>query len=249
MLRRNISFVPETAKGVRDKNAFQAMLEYIDELGTADAETAVTYLRNLLFSFLVLRDKSRITLLRINRLSLEQYGFLLDSLLGTQSGGLLPLLVGVATFESIRETYGLPWTIDWQGINVADAASGAGGDITVSRDGRPIITIEVTERPIDRARVRATFNTKISPNRLDDYIFFYSGPEPSDDAREAARTYFAQGHDVNFLPLKDWTMTVMSALGQAGRRVFVDRMVALLEQKAPAGIKVVWNDAIRTIVS
>lgn len=248
-LRRNISFVPETAKGLRDREAFGAMLAFIDGLLAAEAADARAYLRYLLTAFVELRDRSKITLSRINRLSMDQYSTLISALLATPSGGLLPVLLAVATFEAIRSTYGLPWEIESQGINVADAASGAGGDITVKRDGKVVISVEVTERPIDNARVRSTFATKISPNSIDDYLFFYSAATPTDDARKAAKAYFAQGHEINFVAIKEWILTVLSTLGVNGRAVFTEALIDLLDRTdVPAAIKVAWNDNVRAVV-
>jgi hypothetical protein len=198
--RRNISFIPETGRGLRDKEAYAAMLAFLEQLEAADEDEAKSYLRFLLISFIGLRERSNIVLSRINRLSVEQYGLLLEAMLRTPSGGLLPVLLAVATFKAMKDFYGLPWDIQWQGINVADAARGAGGDITIFRDGRIVIAVEVTERVIDADRIRSTFRTKISPNALDDYLFFYAGTDPTEQARASARAYFAQGHEINFAP-------------------------------------------------
>jgi hypothetical protein len=248
--RRNVSFVPETAKGLRDKVAFQAMLDFIDLLREADADTAREYLVHLLWHFVELRNKSKIPLSRVNRLSVEQYSALIDLLLGSATGGLMPVLLVVSTFQAIKEVYGLPWEIESQGINEADAASGAGGDVTVRRGGRVVLAVEVTERTIDEDRVRSTFRTKISPNAIDDYLFFFSGMKPTESARARARAYFAQGHEINFVPVKNWIITVLSTLGASGRQTFTDKLVdALDDVKIPAAIKVSWNKHVRTILA
>jgi hypothetical protein len=88
------------------------------------------------------------------------------------------MLVSVAMFKTIKQCYSLDWEIEWQGINVADKASKAGGDITITEEGIIIFAVEVTERPIDGKRVTATFNTKISPNKISDYLFIYSNIDP-----------------------------------------------------------------------
>jgi hypothetical protein len=98
------------------------------------------------------------------------------------------------------------WEIDYQGINVADAASGVGGDITITHEGKIVFAAEVTERPLERARIVATFNTKIAPNGIEDYLFFVRSETLADDARQQARQYFAQGHEVNFLEIKNWVL-------------------------------------------
>ena len=249
-LRRNISFVPETEKGLRDKEAFGAMLAFIAELQAGDSTNAHNMLLHLMSQFVTLREKSKIILSQINRLSIEQHATLLNLLLSTASGGLLPVLLAVSTFNALKAVYGLPWLVDWQGINVADAASGAGGDVTIRRGTTIILSVEITERIIDEDRVRSTFRTKISPNAIDDYLFFFSTSPPTEGARTRAKTYFAQGHEINFAPVKEWIITVLSTLGANGRTIFTKNIVALLDRnEVPASIKVAWNEHVRSVLA
>lgn len=246
--RRSVTFSPETQKGMRDKEAFGAMLTIIDQLKTGDQDDAETFILHLLNKFIELREKSDITLAQIKRLSIDQYADLIKRLLDTPSGGLLPVLLTVATFTALKEVYDLPWQINFQGINVTDAASGASGDVTVSAEGKTLIVVEVTERTIDESRVRSTFRTKILPNKIEDYLFLFSGEQPSDEARERARSYFAQGHEVNFVRLAPWIMTFLTTLGSDGRAIFTDCIVEALKKKdISASIKVAWNDIVREL--
>lgn len=247
--RRSVSFSPETQKGMRDKDAFGAMLTVIDELRAARRDEAESCLRYLLTKFVDLREKSHIALARIKRLSIDQYAKLIKGLLETASGGLLPVLLTVAMFTAIKEVYGLPWQIESQGINVADAASGAGGDVTVSTKDKTLIAVEVTERTIDESRVRSTFRTKILPNKIEDYLFLFSAERPTEEALERARSYFAQGHEVNFVSLHEWIMIFLTVLGAEGRTVFTDCMIQALDRKeVSASLKVAWNEIIRGLV-
>ncbi len=246
--RRSVAFTPETQRGVRDKEAFGAMLTIIDQLQAGDEDDAEAYILHLLNKFIELREKSEITLAHIRRLSIDQYAQLIGKLLDTPSGGLLPVLLTVATFTALKEVYELPWKIEFQGINVADAASGAGGDVTVYIEGKPLIAVEVTERTIDESRVRSTFRSKILPNKIEDYLFLFSGDEPSDEARERARSYFAQGHEVNFVPLPPWIMTFLTTLGSDGRGIFTECIIeALNKRDVSASIKVAWNEIVREL--
>jgi hypothetical protein len=191
--RRNVSFTEETRRGLRDSAGYDAMLNYIELLRAADTKEAQRDLAVLLLHFFVaLRDASKVTLARIARLSLDQQRRLVEALLDTPSGGLLPVLLAVALFQTLNECHELGWEIEWQGINVADRASGAGGDITIRNGGDLHLAIEVTERAVERARVVSTFNTKISRNAIRDYLFLVTR-EPPADAKEAAGQYFGQG--------------------------------------------------------
>src|SRR5262249_21007670 len=141
------------------------------ELMTDDEEIRA-FIRTLLYDFGKLREAADVPLSRLQRLSLEQFDVLITSLLGTPSGGRLPVIVVVAALQTIKDYFGVDWTIDYQGINVADAPTGVGGDITVTKQGQIVLAAEVTERPVDRTRVLATFNTKIAPQGMGDYLFF-----------------------------------------------------------------------------
>lgn len=247
--RRSVRFVRELP-GQRDPGAYAAFMDFLDHLQAApDEESARTLLRYLLFRFVLLRNAAQITLRRIHRLSVEQYERLIESLLQVPSGGRFPVLLAVATFQTIKECFGLDWSIEWQGINVSDRASGVGGDITISRDNQVVFAVEITERQIDRSRVVSTFNTKISPAGLDDYLFFFSASPPTEDARAAARQYFAQGHEINFVPVKDWVTTTLTTIGPRCRALFTESFVLLLEgPDVPADIKVAWNTEVSRLV-
>jgi hypothetical protein len=249
MFRRSVTFTPETRRGVRDKKTFDALLAFIEQLLASDSQTARTYLRYLLIGFAKLRDTAAIEIRRVARLSMEQLSPLVAGLLVTPRGGLIPVLLSVAMFRTLRDCYDLDWDIEQQGINVSDRASGAGGDITIRRNGQVLMAIEVTERPIGRARIVSTFNTKISPNGLNDYLFIFSAAPPTDDAKEQAGRYFAAGHEINFVAVQDWIVTTLTTIGQRCRARFTANFINLLTEMAvPAAIKVAWNSQVVAIV-
>ncbi|HET7911947.1 MAG TPA: restriction endonuclease, SacI family [Pseudolabrys sp.] len=248
-IRRGVHFVPGGARGQRDQDAFNALVDIVNYVRTRSKDDALAYLRYLLGLFVALRESAKITLRRVARLSLAQYSPLIDGLLSTPSGGLMPVLLAVAMLRTLRDCFQLAWDIEWQGINVADRQSGASGDITVRRAGQTFLVVEVTERPITRDRVVSTFNTKISPSGLDDYLFFFAAVQPTDDARAAARRYFAQGHEINFIPIRDWIVTCMTTIGPNCRAAFTSNVLLLLESKdVPAAVKQTWNDQVTALL-
>jgi hypothetical protein len=249
--RRSVKFDAETGKGVRDKKAFAAMLAYIEELKSATAvEEIEALVRHLLWQFVMLRDKSKITLARINRLSLPQLNGLIVAMLNAKSGGRFPVLLSTAMLQTLRKQFNLPWNISQQGINSADSASKTGGDIDVTdmETGKFVFSIEITERVIDRSRVISTFTSKISPHSIEDYLFFYSMSLPEKGALEVARQYFAQGHDISFLNVEEWLRNSLATVGSKGRTTFTNEFVDLLDQQEmPSEMKVLWNDLIKQL--
>lgn len=247
--RRNVKFVPETARGLRDKSGYDALLIFLAALEKATIVEAKQLLRYLLYRFVELRNASRVPLSKISRVSLEQYDVLIRELLQAQSGGLIPVLLVVAMLRTVNSCFRLNWNIEFQGINVSDKASGAGGDITVIKDGETLLAIEVTERPIEKSRVVSTFNTKVIRAGIQDYLFVYSNSTPTEEARTAARTYFSQGHEINFVQVTDWILNNLATLGSRCRSMFTKEILELLDgREVPATLKLVWNDAVRKLV-
>ncbi|CAH0313495.1 restriction endonuclease, SacI family [Roseomonas sp. CECT 9278] len=249
VFRRSVGFAPETREGLRDKLGFDALLVFLEHLRAADAATARMYLRFLLHGLVKLRDAANVTLLHVQRLSVEQYEILIGGLLQVPSGGRLPVLLAVAMFQTLNQCFSLNWSIEWQGINVADRASDVGGDITIKSGSELILAVEVTERPIDRARVQSTFSTKVLRHGISDYLFFFAAATPTPDARALARQYLGQGHDISFLPVKDWLVSTLGTIGPRCRAEFTVLFIAQLNSTdVPASLKLAWNEHIRRLV-
>lgn len=248
--RRNVKFVPETGSGLRDKEGYKALLAFLDALEQSRKQEAMTLTLYLLYCFIKLRNTSRVPLSQISRLSIEQYHDLLKNFLQVQSGGLVPVLLVVAMLQTIKSCFSLKWEIEFQGINVSDKSAGAGGDITVTLAGETVLAIEVTERPIEKSRVVSTFNTKVVRAGIQDYLFVYSDATPTEDARNAARTYFSQGHEINFVQVKEWILNNLATLGAKCRSMFTEELLALLDARdVPASVKIAWNDIVRKVVA
>ena len=248
--RRSVKFVSETGSGLRDKEGYKALLAFLGELEHSNKSEAKNLTLYLLYRFAELRNASHVPLSKISRLSLDQYHDLLSEMLQVQSGGLIPVLLVVAMLSTIKSCFGLKWEIKFQGINVSDKSSGAGGDITVTLAGETILAIEVTERPIEKSRVVSTFNTKVMLTGIQDYLFVYTNATPSDDARRAARTYFSQGHEINFVQVQAWILNNLATLGAKCRGTFTKELLALLDMREiPASVKIAWNDIVRKVVT
>ncbi len=251
VFRRSVQFHAATRSGLKDKAGYDAFLDLIACIERlADDAALHQVLKYVLYRFARLREEADVPLARLQRISLEQYDAIISDLLATPSGGRLPVLLVVATFLAIKQTFQLDWDIQWQGINVADTASGAGGDVTIMSQGQVLLSAEVTERVLDRPRMVSTFNSKISPTGVEDYLFFLRPSALTDEARQQARQYFAQGHEVNFLDTRGWILTVLATLGRKGRSAFNKTLVGLLSAaEIPRSIKVHWNELIGRIAA
>jgi len=117
VFRRNVMFDQETRKGVRDKTGYDAFYALLTQLErNSDAESIRSFLAYLLFRFILLREAAKIGVSKIQRISLNQYEWLIDSLIATPSGGRVPVILVLAAFETIKEVFSLVWSIEFQEI-------------------------------------------------------------------------------------------------------------------------------------
>jgi hypothetical protein len=250
VFRRSVSFVEDTAAGMRDKegyHAFTALLDLIQK--TNDYSVVKDQLIAILRLFIKIRDDALIPLARLNRVSMGQFKLLLKKLIVCKSGGLLPVLLTVAFFQTLAEYYTVPWEITYQGINVADRATGEGGDITIKASGKTYLAIEVTERIIGEDRVRATFNHKIIHNDIKDYLFVYTKRLPEAKAFEVASSYFPQGYDINLVGLEELIASSFQAMKADARTIFTGKMLQILSASNISSIaKVSWNNSVASLV-
>ncbi len=224
-----------------DQGGFDALVAVVDYLRELDDGLAREYLRYLLRRFIELRESGNIPLKKIAKPNLQQLGRLIDGMLTVKSGGRIPAMLATAMFQTIGECHALGWHVEFQGINVADKASGAVGDISIRKSGILILGVEVTERPINQTRVTSTFEDKVSPSGLADYLFITT-VKPDDGALAAARSYTGVGHEMNFVILSNWLHDNLSVVGPACRSLFQSRMIDLLGTGGiPAELKVAWN--------
>jgi hypothetical protein len=246
VFRRGVQFVLSTRVGLKDKSGYDALLQIFDYVELQTEPSAVSgLLDHVLHKFVALREAADILIARLPRISLSQYGTLLDGLLGTPSGGRIPVILVVAMLKTIKVVFKLEWEIEYAGINVADAAAGASGDITVKSAGVPVMILEVTERPVQASRVQSTFRAKIATSGVVDYLFLVDLDRVSPDAVEEARKYFAQGYEVNFIDVSTWVLMSLATMGVAGRSEYNTSLTKLFEDpELPNAVKVGWNEQV-----
>jgi hypothetical protein len=250
VFRRSVAFTGATREGLKDKKGYDALLTLIETVRNESDNTVLkTILAYLLYNFILLREESRVELTRLRRISLSQFRNLIASLVSKKSGGRFPVLLIVSMLEAFANRFSLNWRIQWQGINVADAASGVGGDITVTEGTRTVIVVEVTERPVDAATVRATFSGKIAPSKIQEYMFMVHTDQAGTAAREQADKYFMQGYEVSFVDMWEWLTSTLATVGSEGRQYFQECLLRHLSDKAvPNTLKLMWNEEAERLV-
>ena len=249
VFRRSVGFNEDTGRGVRDRDAFARFLDVVQRINASDETELEQILVLLAYRFLVLREVTTIRLSKLRRISHEQYEKLIHNLLETPSGGRFPMFLVEAVFCAIQEAFDLDWEIVTQGINVADGPTGATGDIEIRSQGRTVLAAEVTERVVDKHRVRTTFETKIAVAEVHDYLFLVTA-SPKADAKIQARQYFSQGHEVNFADIETYILATLLSVGVTGRAAFNQVLTSRIDAAdVPAALKVAWNEQIQALTT
>jgi hypothetical protein len=251
VFRRSVAFDETTEAGLRDKDGYRALLKLLAVIQQAqDEDQLLRLLDYTVLRFLRLREEAQIELIRLERLSLAQCRQLIDGLLARQSGGVFPLVVVLSMVEAIDKSFSLSWDVEYQGINVSDMAAGAAGDVTINRSGTPWLSIEITERAVDEFRVRGAFKDKVSPLGVLDYVFMVHMERIGAEAKEQAEKYFAQGYDVNFVDIREWTFNTLVTVGREGRKRFQERVISHLEQEGvKRALRVAWNQEMEKLTA
>jgi hypothetical protein len=250
VFRRQVKFDAVTRQGVRDQKGYDAFLRLLDGIAFEDNQgTLLRVLDYLLYRFVLLREAAKVNLIRLDRVSLSQYKRLINRLITRPSGGFFPVILVLAMVETIVARFSLDWQVEFQGINVADKASGVGGDIIIKEKGKDVFTIEITERPVDVSRVIATFTDKIAPLHIPDYVFAVNLKQIEDQAKQQAEKYFTQGYDVNFVDIEGWLINCLVLVGSKGRHLFQEMVIPhLSDEQVPQALKVAWNEEVTGLI-
>jgi hypothetical protein len=251
VFRRSVRFDESTEAGLKDQSGYRAFLGLLSAIEREENNCDLLGLLDyVLYRFVLLREEARVGLIEMERISLTQYKRLIDGLLSRPSGGFFPVLLVACMIEAVNRTFSLGWQVEHQDINVADRAAGVPGDITIRRNGSAWLSIEVTERSVDSARVTDTFKDKIAPMAVHDYVFLVHVDRIDRDAQDQAERYFAQGYDVNFVDIGEWLFNTLVTVGRDGRKQFQARLIEhLRREEVTTAVKVAWNEEIEKLTA
>lgn len=250
VFRRSVKLDTETRKGMRDKSGYDALLTLLHDIEDAPGEDVRKLLRYVVYSFLELREREQVELLQPRRLTLGEWQQLLAGLLERPSGGRFPLFLAVAALRALSNYFGESWDIQHQAINVADSAAGVPGDIVIRKGQRIVLAIEVTERPVDAARIQQILQSKVYHYSVPDYVFLVKKTtDAAEEALDLAAKSAIRGHEVGFIEIRPWLISVLATIGFYGRELFYKEFVNLLSKDdIPVTVKLAWNEEVNRLV-
>ena len=206
-------------------------MELLDELEGAENLAVIEAFRRVLRALVRRLAEQSFGYAIPQRISLPAMSTMLTEFLGTPSGGLRPLAVTTALLRTIGKAFGVFSHVEGQGINEADAAGGAPGDILCYCQDDPnrlCLVVEVKDIDLRLAHVQSsTRKAKQADVGLSNLLFAVPAVRLSDrEAIEAlTRREWAAGLNVyttaviplmeaTFMLLRDeWRIDLLRAIG------------------------------------
>jgi len=232
---------------VRDKSEWNALVEFLDGLEAVSSSELQNAFRRVLGS-LVRKLSSQTFAYQIpQRSGFPQLMDDLDAFLSKPSGGLRPLAVASALFKILGEGFSLFDDVQSQGVNEADAATGMPGDIMCRRDGKLCLVVEVKDRGLTLADVRAsTRKAREAEGDLSDLLFAVSSVREKDQDEIASLVHsnWAAGLNIYTVNLLDLSCHAFALLKEEWRIQFVRAICNELDSRQDQAARKAWHDLL-----
>ena len=157
------------------------------------------------------------------RISLSQLCGLLDQYLYISDGGLRPMIVATALMRTLGEAFSIFTRVESQGLNEADAASGAPGDVSCFGAGEELVlAVEVKGHDLTYVELGATILSARSTG-VQNILFATPGIASVDreDIERRIDDEFASGSNVHQISINELARAAFSLLGEDWRVRFV----------------------------
>ena len=235
---------------VRDKAGWAALVSLLNELEGVDHIERIQAFRRVLRSLVRRLAAQTFGYAIPQRVSLPTVSKILVAFLGTPSGGLRPLAVTTALLRTIGTAFGLFSRVEGQGINEADAAGGAPGDVLCYCHDDPehlCLVVEVKDIELTIAHVQsATRKAKQADVGLTSLLFTVPAIRLSDrDAIEAlTRREWASGLNVYTADIVPLTEAAFMLLGDEWRIDLIRAIGTELDERQDQAARRAWHDLL-----
>ena len=167
------------------------------------------------------------------RIGLDPLCQILDAYLEISNGGLRPLVVATALMTTLGKAFSLFSTVESQGLNEADTASGVPGDIMCyGEDGQLALAVEVKGHQLTLNELETTI-TKARSSRVANVLFAAPGLVASqmDDMEVKIAEEFSQGSNIYQTSITALARSSFMLLGEEWRVEFLRAICAELDAR------------------
>ena len=233
---------------VRDKTQWRALVTLFESLEDAIPDELRTIFRRVLRSLARRLAQQSFIYPVPPRVSMNQLQAVLTGFLKEPSGGLRPLAVAAALFETLGKGFSLFSKVESQGVNEADAASGMPGDIMCYDDANQLcLAIEVKDTALTLAHVNASsLKMRQATSGLTSFIFAVpniSGPDAG-PIEELVRREWASGVNLYTIDIQTLSQTAFTLLDETWRVQFIQAVGRELDARQNQAARKAWYDLL-----
>ena len=233
------------APNIRNKGEWAAMYDFFAPLDDATNEELVAAFRRCLSSVARRMAGQSFRYQIPVRVSLPVMLNTLDTFLREPSGGFRALAVTTAMMGVLGEGFSLFARIESQGLNEADVASGAPGDIMCyDQDDDMALPVEVKDRNLTLSDVRSsTRKAREADAALTNLLFSTLGVSKQDAAAidESAAAAWASGLNVYQANIIDLAASTFALLAEAWRPALLRQIGDELDRRGDHAHRRTWH--------
>ena len=207
-----------------NREEWEALVRLLAELEADGSRSAVEEMLVRCLSAIARRLRAQDVVYPVpRRIGLGQLCGILDRYLEVSDGGLRPMIVTTALMRTLGEAFSIFTRVESQGLNEADAASGAPGDVSCfGADEELVLAVEVKGHDLTYVELGATILNARSTG-VENILF--ATPDIASADREAIERRiddeFASGSNVHQISINDLVRATFSLLAEDWRVRFI----------------------------
>ena len=218
-----------------NREEWEALVRLLAELEADGSRSAVEEMLVRCLNAIARRLRAQSVVYPVpHRIGLNKLYGLLDRYLEISDGGLRPLIVTTALMQTLGEAFSIFTRVESQGLNEADVASGAPGDVLCyGADDELALAVEVKGHGLTYLELEATI-LKARSTGVENILF--ATPEIAFSDREAVEAKindeFAMGSNVHQISITDLVRATFSLLGEDWRVKFIKSICDELDARS-----------------
>lgn len=244
---------PRLDKGGRRRNEdeWQALTTFLKPLDSAGREELENALKRCLESVARRLAAQSFRYEIPVRVSLPQTLRVLETFLAKASGGLRPLVVTAALMAVLGRAFSIFARVSSQGINEADASTGAPGDVMcLDGDGNIVLAVEVKDHSLTLADIRgSTRKARASADPLRKLLFAAPDIQETENEKiqEAMADAWASGLNIDRIGILELANASLALLPEQWTPELLREIGKELDDRGVHAHRLAWHDLLSSI--
>ena len=233
----------------RDRNLWDRLVEILNEVQQRNGvEFTEARLRQCLASLVRRYNELTVQFDVPQRISLDDTVGIVANYIAEPSGGERPQVIVAALMGTLGEGFGIFDEVVRQGINEADAADAAPGDVICYQEGAQVYAVEVKDRTVTLLDVDSAIG-KARRAGVTELLFASTSPQTDDpDVAERVKREFGLGINIYQLPIDTLLRVTLAIAGEGSRYHFLTLVGQELNDRVTQPVhKLAWQGLLQSL--